>query len=59
MSWATDGAEVWPVGEEHIVGSVERCPCRPWITEEGIMVHRAYDRREFVEPNAARPADDA
>ena len=55
--WATNGAEVWPVGEEHVVDSIEKCPCAPWLTECGILVHKAYDRREFNEPDGIRPGD--
>jgi hypothetical protein len=54
--WMSDGIEVWPVGEEHVIGGAEVCPCRPWM-EDGIIVHRAYDMRELTEPGGQRPLD--
>lgn len=54
--WQIIDGEVIPVGEEHVLGS-EQCSCKPWKTADGIWVHRAFDRREYNEPDAFRPAD--
>lgn len=56
--WKVQDGEVFPVGDlrAHRLGRKD-CPCRPFY-REGILVHRAFDRRELSEPDYQPPPEE-
>jgi hypothetical protein len=48
---------VHPVNDlrEHVVDPIKECWCSPTVTEEGIIVHNALDRREQYETGDLKP----